>query len=115
VAGDAIGRQQLKSDRETDVVLGVGSRGVGAGAFTWIDYENVIPTDKYPTLDIVYPPKQPGDLPLREHYELNIAAEGAICTARFGSRRRSALRARTRKRRSAMIWTRAMCHSRASI
>ncbi len=64
------GKHQLTIDRETDIYLGVGSRGVGSGAFTWIDYENVIPTEKYPTLEVVYPPKQPGDAPLREHYEL---------------------------------------------
>ncbi len=64
------GRQQLTIDRGADVILGVGSPGVGAGTFTWINYENVIPTDKYPTLDVVYPSKHPGDPPLREHYEL---------------------------------------------
>jgi hypothetical protein len=64
------GKQQLTIDRETDMTLGVGSPGVGAAAFTWIDYENVIPTDKYPTVDIVYPPKRPDDPPPREHYEL---------------------------------------------
>ncbi len=64
------GKQQLTIDRETDVVLGVGSPGVGPGSFTWIDYENVVPTDKFPTLDVVYAPKRPGDSPLREHYEL---------------------------------------------
>ncbi len=64
------GRHQLTIDRETDVVLGVGSPGLGAGTFSWIDYENVIPTDKFPTLDIVYPPKRPGDAPPLEHYEL---------------------------------------------
>ncbi len=64
------GKHQLMIDRDTDVVLGVGSPGVGPGSFTWIDYDNVIPTDKFPTLDIVYPPKRPGETPLREHYEL---------------------------------------------
>ena len=64
------GKQQLVVDRETDLVLGVGSPGVGPGTFTWIDYENVIPTDKYPTLDAIYPPKRPSETPLREHYEL---------------------------------------------
>ena len=63
-------KQQLMIDRETDVVLGVGSPGVGPGTFTWIEYENVIPRDKYPTLDVVFPPRHPGDTPLREHYEL---------------------------------------------
>ncbi len=64
------GSHQLMIDRETDVVLGVGSPGLGAATFSWIDYENVIPTDKYPTVDVVYPPKRPGDAPLHEHYEL---------------------------------------------
>lgn len=64
------GKHQLMIDRDTDVVLGVGSPGVGPGSFTWIDYDTVIPTDKFPTLDIVYPSKHPGEAPLREHYEL---------------------------------------------
>lgn len=64
------GSHQLTLDRETDVVLGVGTRGVGPGTFTWTDYENVIPTDKFPTLDVVYPPKHPDESPLRQHYEL---------------------------------------------
>jgi len=64
------GRQQLKIGRETDVVLGVGSPGVGSGSTTWIDYENAIPEKVHPTLEVVYPPKRPGDPPLREHYEL---------------------------------------------
>jgi hypothetical protein len=64
------GQHQLMIDRDTDVVLGVGSPGLGAGSFTWVDYENVIPKDKFPTLDIVYPPKHPGETLLREHHEL---------------------------------------------
>lgn len=64
------GKHQLMIDRETDVVLGVGSAGVGPGTFTWIDYQNVIPGDRFPTLDVVYPPKRPGETPLREHHEL---------------------------------------------
>ena len=63
-------KQQLMIDRETDVVLGVGCQGLGSGTFTWIEYQNVIPADKYPTLDVVYPPKRPGDAPPHEHYEL---------------------------------------------
>ncbi len=64
------GKHQLTIDRETHVILGVCSPGVGAGTSTWINYENVIPTDKYPTLDVVYSSKHPGEPPLREHYEL---------------------------------------------
>lgn len=61
---------QLMIDRETDVVLGVGSPGIGPGTFTWTAYENLIPADRYPTLDVVYAPKRPGESPFREHYEL---------------------------------------------
>lgn len=64
------GRHQLTIERESDVFLGVGSLGIGPGSTTWIDYENVIPTDKYPTLDIVYPPNRPGSAPMREHYDM---------------------------------------------
>jgi hypothetical protein len=64
------GRQELRIGRDVDVVLGVGSAGVGPGSTTWIDYEGVIPTDKYPTLDVVYASRRPGDKPIREHFEL---------------------------------------------
>jgi hypothetical protein len=64
------GAHQLKIGRETDVVLGVGSPGVGPGSTTWIDYENAIPEKVYPMLEVVYPPKRSGDPPLREHYDL---------------------------------------------
>ena len=64
------GSHQLMVDRENDVGVGVTTRGLGPGTFVWTDYENVIPTDRFPTLDLVYPPKHPGDRPLREHYEL---------------------------------------------
>jgi hypothetical protein len=64
------GKHRLTIDREADVVLGVGSPGVGPGSTTWIDYEGVIPENIYPTLEVVYLPKRPSDPPLREHYEL---------------------------------------------
>ena len=34
------------------------------------DYEGVIPTNVYPTLDVEYSPKEPGGAPVRERYEL---------------------------------------------
>ena len=61
---------QLMIERETDVVIGVGSPGVGPGTFTWTVYEALMPAGKYPTLDVVYAPKHPGDDPLHERYEL---------------------------------------------
>jgi hypothetical protein len=64
------GRHELKIGRESDVVLGVGSPGVGPGTHTFIDYEGVIPEKAYPTLEIVYPAKKSGEPPIRQRYEL---------------------------------------------
>jgi hypothetical protein len=61
---------KLNIGRETDMVLGVGSPGVGPGTTTWIDYEGVIPQGVYPTVEIAYPPKQAGEAPITERYEL---------------------------------------------
>lgn len=64
------GAHKLTIGRETDVVLGVGSPGVGPGTTAWIDYEGVIPEKVYPTLEVTYSPKHPGDEVVRERYEL---------------------------------------------
>jgi len=64
------GPQKLTVGRDSDVVLGVGSPGIGPGSTAWIGYEGVIPTDKHPTLEVEYSPKHAGDRPVREHYEL---------------------------------------------
>jgi hypothetical protein len=64
------GRQRLTVGRESDLVLGVGTPGIGPGTTAWIDYEGVIPERAYPTLDITYPPERPGQPPVHEHYEL---------------------------------------------
>jgi hypothetical protein len=64
------GAHKLTIGRETDVVLGVGSPGVGPGTTAWIDYDNVIPEKVFPTVEVTYSPKHPGDVPVRERYEL---------------------------------------------
>jgi hypothetical protein len=64
------GEHRLTIGRESDVVLGVGTPGIGPGTTAWVDYDRVIPADVYPTLDIVYPPKHPGEPPVKEHHVL---------------------------------------------
>jgi hypothetical protein len=64
------GRHTLTVGRETDVVLGVGTPGVGPGTTAYIDYGGVMPEQAHPTVAITYPPKRPGDPPVRKHYEL---------------------------------------------
>jgi hypothetical protein len=56
--------------RESDVVLGLGTPGVGPGTMAYIDYENVIPENVYPTLDVTYPPKDAGGTAQTCHYTL---------------------------------------------
>lgn len=63
-------RQRLMIGRETDLVLGVGTPGLGPGTTAWIDYEGVIPETAYPTLQVSYPPKRPGEPRVRERYQL---------------------------------------------
>jgi hypothetical protein len=64
------GPHRLTVGRETDVVLGVGTPGLGAGTTAWVDYEGVIPEKVYPTVEITYPPTESGGPPVRERYEL---------------------------------------------
>jgi hypothetical protein len=64
------GNHTLMIDRETDLILGVGTPGVGPGSTAWVDYEGVIPEKTYPTVELTYPPKEPGHPPVRERYEI---------------------------------------------
>jgi hypothetical protein len=65
------GRQQLMVGREVDVVLGVGTAGVGPGSTAFMEYEGgAIPEKLYPVVDIVYPPRHPGDRPVHEQIVL---------------------------------------------
>jgi hypothetical protein len=61
---------RLTVGRESDVVLGVGSPGVGPSTMTYIDYEGVIPEKVYPTLDITYPARTPNETALTQHHTL---------------------------------------------
>jgi hypothetical protein len=64
------GRPQLTVARETDMVLGIGTPGLGPGTTAWVDYEGVVPPNVYPTVEITYPSGRPGEPPLHERYEL---------------------------------------------
>jgi hypothetical protein len=64
------GAHRLRIGREDDVVLGVGTPGVGPGTMTYIDYEGVIPENVYPTVEITYPPPKPTGPRLTERYQL---------------------------------------------
>lgn len=64
------GPSRLTVGRTTDLVLGVGTPGLGAGTTAFIAYEGVIPEKVYPTVEVTYPSARKGDAPVKELYEL---------------------------------------------
>jgi hypothetical protein len=64
------GRNRLTAGRQADLVLGVGTLGQGAGTTAYVAYEGVVPEEAHPRAEIVYPPRRPGEPPVRELYEL---------------------------------------------
>ncbi|MCA9146441.1 MAG: hypothetical protein KDB05_26850 [Planctomycetales bacterium] len=62
--------QNLTVGRSGDVVLGVGTPGLGAGTTAYVGYQGVVPGNVFPTLEITFPPARVGGTPVTEHYEL---------------------------------------------
>jgi hypothetical protein len=55
-----------KGDGEYELSVGVGTKGLGKGAFVHLCYtKNAIPTDVCPTAELEFPNKNPGDPPVR--------------------------------------------------
>jgi hypothetical protein len=66
----AVGAFEFRVGREIDFTAGVGTRGLGPGTHTWIDYDGVIPEQAHPTVQILYPPMTVGEPPVRMKHEL---------------------------------------------
>jgi hypothetical protein len=64
------GKHRFTVGRETDLVLGLGTPGLGAGTTAYVAYEGLVPEQAHPRAEVVYPPRRPGDKPVRELYEL---------------------------------------------
>jgi len=64
------GPQRLTAGRTGELVLGVGTPGLGAGTTAFIGYEGVIPEKVYPTVEVTYASARRGDSPVKEQYEL---------------------------------------------
>jgi hypothetical protein len=64
------GTPSLQIGRETDLVLAVGSPGLGKGTFAMVSYDQTIPDHTNPTVEIAYSGAKSGDPPVKEHYEL---------------------------------------------
>jgi hypothetical protein len=55
---------------ESELIVHVGTPGLGAGTFASIAYDGVIPETAYPQVEITFPPKNPGEQPVKRLYEL---------------------------------------------
>ncbi|MGH8248855.1 MAG: hypothetical protein ACREUU_20800, partial [Gammaproteobacteria bacterium] len=64
------GPQTLVAGRSRDLVLGVGTPGVGPGTTVWVEYQGVVPETVFPVASISFSPQKPGDPPVEELYEL---------------------------------------------
>jgi hypothetical protein len=60
----------LRVGRSTDLVLIVGTRGIGPGTFAEMAYEDTIPADAKPVAEISFSPSKPGAPPLDQKYEI---------------------------------------------
>jgi hypothetical protein len=65
------GRPRLTIGRTADLVVGIGTPGLGAGTTAYVGYEGVVPKGLSPRADITFAPAVADQKPIREHYELN--------------------------------------------
>jgi hypothetical protein len=63
-------KPKLMLERDNDVVLAVGTPGVGPGTLAMLAYDGVIPNAAVPHLEIEFPPQKPGMPPVRQSFEL---------------------------------------------
>ena len=64
------GLPSLRVGRESELVLVVGTPGVGPGTFAMLSYMDTIPESAKPVAEITYQPANPGEAPLKEKFEI---------------------------------------------
>jgi hypothetical protein len=64
------GKQVIQLGEPDDIVVGFGTPGLGAGTFAFTCYEELVPEDAFPVMDVVFPAKQAGQGVVKEHYVL---------------------------------------------
>jgi hypothetical protein len=60
----------LRVGRDSELMLVVGTPGVGPGTFAMLHYEDTIPESAKPVAEITYQPARPGAKPLKELFEI---------------------------------------------
>jgi hypothetical protein len=64
------GLPTLRIGRQSDLVLVVGTPGVGPGTFAEVHYEGTIPKSAKPIADIAFPAAKPGDAAIKERFKI---------------------------------------------
>ena len=64
-----LSRPTLRRNRTNDLMLVVGTRGLGAGTFAAIGYQNTIPADAHPVGQLTLPPTKAGGKPVKKVFE----------------------------------------------
>lgn len=60
----------LRAGREHDLVLIVGTPGIGPGTFASIGYEGTVPENAKPVAEVTFPAARAGDPPIRARFEI---------------------------------------------
>ena len=61
---------RLLTDRDCELVLGLGTPGAGPGTTVFSGYEGIVPPDAHPTVELTYPASNDGQPAIAERYEL---------------------------------------------
>jgi hypothetical protein len=61
---------RLRKNRANEMILVVGTRGVGPGSFSMLCYDETIPKTAHPTAEILFPGPKPGAPPVKKLFEL---------------------------------------------
>jgi hypothetical protein len=61
---------RLRIGRQEDVVLMIGTPGRGPGTFATLAYEDTVPKQAHPQIEVAWPAGKPDNPPVRERYEL---------------------------------------------
>ncbi len=64
------GQPTLRVGRDSELVLVIGTPGVGPGTFAMIEYQDTIPEDAKPVAEVSLPSARAGAPPLREKYPI---------------------------------------------
>jgi hypothetical protein len=65
-----VSRPTLRRNRTNDLMLAVGTRGLGAGTFAAVGYQNTIPAAAHPFGQLTLPPDKAGGEPVKKRFEL---------------------------------------------